>query len=190
MTSLASAPDAPQLYVRFQPETRITMNSRFIPITAAIVSFMAAVFFIFYFDGLWRWIIASPLLVLVTLPSLKIGFFSPQEEVDKLTGVDKFEKPINPYLLLTEIIFFSRFVIYATTVYLSFVGFPFYIVPLMAVIVSLAKTFNPIRFNLMLVAKGKNGFVGVLKTYPYFYIQDFIIVCVVYGLGIVAQKVL
>jgi hypothetical protein len=166
------------------------MNSRFIPITTAIVSFMVAVFFIFYFNGLWRWIIASPLLVLVTWPSLKIGFFTPQEEADKLTGADKLEQPVNPYLLLTEIISFSRFVLYAVTAYLSFSGFPFYIVPIMAVIVSLAKAFNPIRFNLMVAAKRKNGFVGVIKAYPYFYIQDFIIVCVVYGLGIVAQKVL
>ena len=166
------------------------MNSRFVPITTAIVSFGVAVFFIVYFSGLWHWIIASPLLVLVTWPSLKIGFFSPQDEVDKLTGADKLERPINPFLLLIEVVSFSRYILYAATAYLSFTGFPFYIVPLMAVLVSLAKTFNTVRFNITAEAKCKNGFVGLLKTYPYFYIQDFIIVCIVYGIGVLAQKVL
>tara|TARA_R110000782_G_scaffold191199_4_gene281047 strand:- start:1192 stop:1692 length:501 start_codon:yes stop_codon:yes gene_type:complete len=166
------------------------MNSRFVPITAAIVSFSVAIFFIVYFSGLWRWIIASPLLVLVTWPSLKVGFLSPQEEVDKLTGADKFERPINPCLLLAEIVSFSRYILYAVIAYLSFTGIPFYIAPLMAAFVSLAKTFNPVRYNLIVEAKGKYGFIGILKTYPYFYIHDFIIVCIVYGLGVLAQKIL
>jgi len=166
------------------------MNSRFVPITTAIVSFSVAVFFILYFSGLWRWIIASPLLVLVTWPSLKIGLFSPQKDVDKLTGADKLEEPINPYLLLIEFVSFSRYILYAVTAYLSFIGFPFYIVPLIAVVVSLAKAFNPIRFNITVSAKRENGVIGILKTYPYFYFQDFIIVSIVYGLGLLIQEVL
>ncbi len=65
------------------------MNSRLIPVTTAIVSLAIAVFFIAYFDSLWRWIIASPLLVFVTWPSIKIGLFSSQKDVDKMTGADK-----------------------------------------------------------------------------------------------------
>jgi len=53
------------------------------------MSFTVAAFFILYFEGVWRWLVASPLLVFVFWPSLKIGLFSSQEEVDKLTGADK-----------------------------------------------------------------------------------------------------
>lgn len=65
------------------------MNSRFVPITTAIASALIAVFFILYFDGVWRWLVASPLLVLVSWPSARIGLFASQEAVDKMTGVDK-----------------------------------------------------------------------------------------------------
>ena len=68
------------------------MNSRFVPITTAIVSLAIAAFVVVYFDSLWRWVIASPLLVFVTWPSIKIGLFSSQEVVDKMTGADKFYK--------------------------------------------------------------------------------------------------
>jgi len=57
------------------------------------VSFAIAVFFIGYFEGIWRWLIASPLLVFVVWPSLKIGLFASREEVDKLTGADKLHSP-------------------------------------------------------------------------------------------------
>jgi hypothetical protein len=65
------------------------MNSRLISTTTAIVSLAIAVFFIVYFESLWRWVIASPLLVFVTWPSIKIGLFSSQKNVDKMTGTNK-----------------------------------------------------------------------------------------------------
>lgn len=67
------------------------MNSRIVPISTGILSFTIAAFFIFYFDGVWRWFVVSPLLILVVWPSLKIGLLSSQEEVDKLTGADKLQ---------------------------------------------------------------------------------------------------
>jgi len=68
------------------------LNSRFVPITTAVVSLAVAAFIIVYFDSLWRWVIASPLLVFVTWPSIKVGLFSPQEVVDRMTGADKLYK--------------------------------------------------------------------------------------------------
>ncbi|WP_428355883.1 hypothetical protein [Methyloprofundus sp.] len=56
-----------------EPKLEVGVNSRLIPITTAIVSLAVAVFFIVYFDSLWRWVIASPVLVFVTWPSIKIG---------------------------------------------------------------------------------------------------------------------
>jgi len=166
------------------------MNSRFVRVTTAIASFSIAVFFILYFSGLWRWVIASPLLVFVTWPSLKIGLFSSKSDIDKLTEADQFEEPINPYLLLIELVPFSRFILYAVTAYLSYTGFPFYIVPLIAIVVTVVKFFNPIRYSIVASAKRENGIVGILKSYPYFYFQDFIIVSVVYGLGLLIREVL
>ena len=165
------------------------MNSRFVPITSAIVSFSLAIFAIAYLDGVWRWIVAIPLIFFVALPSAKIGIFSPQAEVDKMTGSDKLDSPINQYLLLTEIISFSRYIAYVFTAYLAFIGYPFYIVPVLTIYICLAKAFSPIRFNLAYKAKGKNGFIGIIKVYPYFYIQDFIIVSIIYGLGLVTNSV-
>jgi hypothetical protein len=65
------------------------MNSRIVPIVTALVAVAIAIFFIAYFEGAWRWLIASPLIVFVVWPSIKIGLFASQQEVDKLTGADK-----------------------------------------------------------------------------------------------------
>jgi|GEM_PF-2157538 hypothetical protein len=89
------------------------MNSRFVPLTSAVLSTLLASFFVIYFDESWRWIIAAPILFFVSFPSFKIGLFAPQSEVDKMTGQDKFEKPIDTFLLLTGIIYSSRYIIYA-----------------------------------------------------------------------------
>tara|TARA_R110002124_G_C8703078_1_gene494159 strand:+ start:159 stop:662 length:504 start_codon:yes stop_codon:yes gene_type:complete len=165
------------------------MNSRFVPITIAIVSFLLAIFAIDYLNGVWRWIVAMPLIFFVALPSAKIGIFSSQEEVDTMTGSDKLDSPINPYLLLTEVLSFSRYIAYALTAYFAFIEYPFYIVPLLTLYICFAKAFTSIRFNLTYNAKGKNGFVGIIKMYPFFYLQDFIIVSVIYGLGVIANGI-
>lgn len=66
------------------------MNSRFVPLVTALVTFLIAAFFVLYFQSMWRWVVASPLLVFVTWPSLKVGLFASQDTVDKMTGADKF----------------------------------------------------------------------------------------------------
>jgi len=65
------------------------MSSRIVPLIAAIASFVIASLFILYFQSMWKWIIASPLLVFVTWPSLKISMFSSKEAIDKMTGIHK-----------------------------------------------------------------------------------------------------
>jgi hypothetical protein len=166
------------------------MNSRFVPLTSAIVSLLIAIFCVYYFDGWWRWLIASPILVFISWPSFKIGILSPQSEVDEMTGADKLEEPVNSYLLLMEIIYFSRYLLYAGTMYLSFKITPLYIFPLLAIACCLIRTLNPIRFNMAKAEKRKNGFYGLAKIYPFFYMQDLIIIGVLYGLGILVRNVL
>jgi hypothetical protein len=163
------------------------MNSRFVPLTSAVLSTLLAYFLIIYFDGLWRWIIATPILFFVSWPSFKIGLFAPQSEVDKMTGQDKLEEPVNPFLLLIEIIYSSRYLIYALTMYVSFNGFPLYFIPLLALPNCLIKSLNPNRFNMIRDRKRGSGYYGVLKIYPYFYIQDLIIIGIFYGLGILGS---
>ena len=165
------------------------MNSRFVPIIIAIVSFFFAGIAIAYLSGVWRWVVAVPLIFFVALPSAKIGIFSPKKEVDEMTGSDKLDSPINPYLLLTEFISFSRYIVYLLTAYLAFIEYPFYIVPLLTIYICFTKAFSPLRFNLAYKAKGKNGVIGIIKIYPYFYIQDFIIASIIYGLGFVANGI-
>lgn len=159
------------------------MNSRFVPITVAIFSFGLAAFFILYFNSAWRWVVASPLLVLVTWPALKIGLFAPQSEVDEMTGADKLDEPINPFLLGIELISFSRYIVYLLVAYLGFTEFAFYAVPLLAAIACVLKSFNTVRFNIILDSKRRDGALGVAKVYPFFYLQDFVVVSILYGLG-------
>lgn len=158
------------------------MGSRFVFIIIAIISFSLAVFFNGYFNGLWGWITSLPLVTLVTWPALGFALFSSQKDVDKFTGVDKLEPP-NPILLLIELVHFSRYVSYAVTAYLSFIGVQFHIVPLITIAVSLVQTFDIIRLNMLRCAKRGGGVVGILKHYQIFYIKDFIIVSFFYSLG-------
>ncbi len=160
------------------------MSSRFVPITVAIFSFGLVVFFIWYFNSVWHWLVSSPILVLVTWPALKIGLFAPQTEVDKMTGADKLElAPIKPFLLAIELISFSRYIFYGLAAYIGFTVFSFYAVLPLAAIVCVLKSFNSVRFNLTRDSKRRNGILGVAKIYPFFYVQDLIIVSAVYGLG-------
>jgi hypothetical protein len=70
----------------------ISMNPRLVPIITGLAALSLAAFFVLSFEGLWHWLVASPLIMFVAWPSLKIGFFSSKEEVYKLTGADKFIK--------------------------------------------------------------------------------------------------
>ena len=166
------------------------MNSRFLPLTSAVVSLLVAIFFIVYFDGVWRWLIVSPMLIFITCPCFKIGVFSSQEEVDEMTGANKLNKPISFPLLLIEIIYFCRYPLYLAIVYLSYKSFSLYFIPLLAVVCCLVKSFDSIRFNILRAAKRSDGVYGLIKKYPFFYIQDLIIVGVLYGLSALGKSVL
>lgn len=166
------------------------MNSRFIPLTVVVVSFALATFFIVYFEGLWRWLVASPVLAFVTWPALRVGLFAPQADVDRMTSADKMESPINPFLIAVELITFSRFLFYGLALYLGFIDYSFYAVFAIAAFVCLVKTFNPLRFNLIRDAKRRNGFLGLLRIYLYMYVVDTLAVGITYGVGYFVGAVL
>jgi len=63
------------------------MNPRLVPIIVAIISFFIALSAVLFIDGLWHWAIASPILMFITWPALKISFFASKEQLEEMTGV-------------------------------------------------------------------------------------------------------
>ena len=165
--------------VMFQKETH--MNSRLIPITVGIASLSLATAILIYFQGFWFRMVAGVLIVFIAWPGFKTGIFSSQEEVDEMTGADT-EKLPSSFELFVGALPLAKFSMYAITAYLCFYEYPFYIVPVMACFVLLTKAFDPVRFNL-----SKNR--KIIKVYPYFYIQDFLTVSVVYSLVFLVKVV-
>lgn len=160
------------------------MNSRLVPIAVAIFSFGLALLVIWSFSSIWRWIVAGLLLALVTLPSLKIGVFSSQAEVDRMTGADKLASDSIDWLLLgSQVIYSSRFVFYASAIYIGFSAYSYYLVFALAAVVCLLKSANFSKFNLVSDAKQREGGCGVAIVYSGFYMQALIIMSVAYGIG-------
>ncbi|TXK92946.1 hypothetical protein BMR07_17875 [Methylococcaceae bacterium CS1] len=166
------------------------MSSLFVFIVISVFSLSTAIY-LYSLNGLFSWsgIISVLLLSIITWPALDITFFSSEEERDKMTGVHEHGKP-NLIRLLAELLFLSRYVVYAITAYLPFIGFSFYTVLLTAIALSLTHTFEPININMIFHANRVGGVVGVLKHYCCLYIPSLIIVSFFYGLGLLIQKVL
>ena len=164
------------------------MKSRFFYIIYACFFAAIAIFFKLYFNGIWGWIVSMPLAIFASL-GFYAGLFLSEKDVDKLfkESADK-DGPINLTLCLIELVYFGRYILYAVTVYLSFISFHFYIVPLISVVVSLVNTLDIIRLNMIRNVKMTNGIVGILKNYLFFYILDFIIVSFFYGLGLLISS--
>lgn len=91
---------------------------------------------------------------------------------------------------LVGLIYISKYVIYAALLYLAYTGYDFYVVPLMAVLLSLTGNIVDVRLNILMSKWHKNGFVGVLQTCPIFYVQDLLTASVVYALALLVQKVI
>ena len=60
-------------------------TNRHVPIILGLASIAAALFFIFYFTGWWKFIPAT-LFLAFGWPSLKSGLFASNQEIRELTG--------------------------------------------------------------------------------------------------------
>lgn len=163
------------------------MNPRVVPITVAIVSFSIAVFFVAWFADWWRWVVASPLLVLVTWPSLKIALFSSKREVEKMTGADKWSGREDDgsgqrVALLLALFSVLRFVAYAMAFGIGYAEIPYYFTFAAAILVVTFKSLSdPTRFNI-LRDKWRSG-QGFTNALFMFVLADVLGCFVLFGIG-------
>jgi len=89
--------------------------------------------------------------------------------------------------IFISFIYLGRYIIYMVLLCLAFQGFSFYIVPLIAILISLFKDSVGIRLNILMGKWLQEGLWGIVKTCPIFYLEDLVMTSMIYGAGLLAQ---
>jgi len=165
------------------------MNSRFVPITTAIGASAIAVCAVIFIDGLWHWLIASPLLF-VAYTSFKVGFFYPQTEVDKMTGADKFTDADKSTPSIFVVFPVAKFIVVCALLYFGFAGISGLVIIPLAILLLIIKSFEPLRFNIIRDRLRGGGMSNSIMLIVMFFAQDIIISGAAFGLGILVAKIL
>ena len=169
------------------------MNSRFVPITTGVGALAIAVCSVIFIDGLWHWLIASPLLW-VSYISLKVGIFYSQDEVDKMTGADKLNNnrsimfPAATYIIVFQV---AKYIVICVLFYSGFAGISSLVIIPLAALLLIIKSFEPLRFNIIRSKlRERSRLSKSIMAIVMFFAQDLIMSGVVFGLGLLIAKAL